>query len=384
MKIRSLAVGVTGVAVSVGLIFPAAGAASAAESNGGGRNYQHCSEANNKTDGNSINGMNEQSNERPLKYMWDEVSIVCMWVANNSTVFGGPNQLYPSTYDYYYDNLATTNEELDPQGNSGCLPHWYSGLNSMNPYGEGKPTSYWLPLDPQINVARQPLGPTANGDVSRIALDYCNPGYWANFSLRPPSQMPAEDTVQLTANPWDGSHTWQTHEFNQGLCNAVNYTQCKVEYTGPGQTSANYVYSITNMPVTVSITNNLADTYAISATPSVEGLVNDPAGGNATSIAPSATGYFGYYATAPQAFGNNPAKNSFSAVYQASQTAANLPGSSFTITAVLDPKTRQLTPDSSCTFVGANSQQAAQCSLNLSGFSEGPQALIVTFSPSSN
>lgn len=199
----------------------------------------------------------------------------------------------------------------------------------------------------------------------------------------PPDPMPVNDFVTMQPDiPFIGS--------NSGNCGSGIYTSCDLKQVDQGD-DANFVYQLSNYPVTVEITNNLPDAaLTLAGTPGLAGYIADPAGSGATygpnssptpgsstptnaQIPIGGTGYFGMYRAFAQ-------QNGFGALYMINDPNSSVYGSMVSLNLVVDDTGAQ---DSSagCTGLPASSTGAVPtCSVTLNGGPDGPQTWVVNVS----
>lgn len=270
--------------------------------------------------------------------------IVCLYATNTAQVFTGPNQLGPATYS------------LAQQASLFCY-----GTNIF------PATLAAGGIEAQCNW---PVGNTGARATTEVTYS-------------PPAPMPNLDpvtmrTFELTNNPYDKNTP------NGGSCNSPIYTGCNVTHVGTSQQNANWVFAINNFPVTVAITNNLSASnndspLALMGQPAAGQFILDPNGqsANSSSIDAASTGYFGMYGTVVGANAVSTQLESFSATYKVPANSTDIPGGSFVINAVLNPKTGQLDPSATCTFQPGSNAQSAFCNISLVGAPGGPQTITV-------
>lgn len=257
---------------------------------------------------------------------------ICFTGQNNAQTFRSPGVLGPGTLGL----VATT-----------CGADLYGGSNNLQCVGNGSTLSN--------------DGPALRGQL---------------MQYQAPRQMPQSDTVTVTA-----ANQPSGNDSSNAGCNNSQFMVCTV--TGVQQTDPVLAsFTITNLPVTVQVINNLGsgkgDTLTMQGQPQAYQMVIDPVGGNPVAIKPSSTGYFGLYGSTGVV---NSDPESFYVQYKIGAESTDLAGSRFLINVVIDPKTGQLdtSAGAGCTFAPGTSAQSGTtyCDLSLEGAVGGPQTVIV-------
>ena len=229
----------------------------------------------------------------------------CVYGINDVQVFTGEGTLGPGTLNLY--NNHTSWGESD---SSEAWPQtWSTSPTNMkcDPKNAGDPWcvrfySHW-----------QTSGTEA----------------WAQYVTQAP--MPGWQIIQMHENnPYSGSPFARCGYQSQSDSGSqpAQYVLCsgQVVATPNHGDHLNYIFDLTNMPVTVKIANNLADSLTPLSTFTSPTMIQDPVGGAAATIAPGAVGYYGMYQ--PAAITDlSPTAPVFSAIYNVTPgTGTNYPG----------------------------------------------------------
>lgn len=144
----------------------------------------------------------------------------------------------------------------------------------------------------------------------------------------------------------------------------------------------NYIFDFTNMPVTVQIKNNLADSLTPVSTSVSPTMIQDPVGGTAGTIAAGSVGYYGMYQPASTS-GLSPTAPVFSAIYNVPPASGDSYPGGILMLNLVSTGGGISQSKSSCSFqrgqkgTSGSTPTAVGCSIAIQGDPEEAQTVIV-------
>lgn len=167
-----------------------------------------------------------------------------------------------------------------------------------------------------------------------------------------------------------------------GSCSGAPWLTCdvRVDPWPGGNRIAAITYTIADYPLTIEVNNSLTgqnNRLLLVGDASTEGFLPDPKGrsGNANSIAPGDTAYFGLYRPAPGAEAGQP---TFRATYQVDGSSSDLGGARIGMTFTVDPATGQIASASCQVNLPQAATARANCDNIIVDASASPPKIEVT------
>lgn len=245
----------------------------------------------------------------------DGYIVGCGYITNKAQVFTGENTLGPADY--------SLTRVTDDHGR-----------------GDGKDFPQTLGVSGEFKYRSDGAG-----------VEYT--GYY-----KAPSPLPDTDEVGFHLdNPY-----WGT---NKAICEGSRqYTVCTATLAEQGR-RANFAWTMSNLPVTVAIRNNLQATAELNrvGAPAVGNFILDAKGGNPTKIANDGkAGYFGMYRKAN-------ASNSFDVTYVVKSSDSLLNNATVKINPIIGADGKNT---GKCTVQAPSSSSSLFCDMDATGGADGP------------
>ncbi|MDQ1307152.1 MAG: hypothetical protein QG671_2984 [Actinomycetota bacterium] len=250
----------------------------------------------------------------------DGYIVGCGYITNNAQVFTGENTLGPAEY---------------------------SLTRVTNDHGRGDDKDF-----------PQKLGSSGEFKYRSDGAGVEQTGYY-----KAPAPLPDTDEVGFHLD----SPYWGT---NKATCEGSRqYTVCTATLAESGR-HANYAWTMSNLPTTVGIRNNLQSTAELTrvGSPAVGNFILDAKGGNPTKIANDGkAGYFGMYRKA----GTN---NSFDVTYVVKSGDPLLNNATVKINPIIGADGKNT---GKCTVQAPSSSSSLFCDMDASGGADGPVSVSV-------